>query len=223
MPMTARLWSLNALAVELDMDRRTVGARLRGVRPDGKLNGHPAWHLTTALRVLRPNGATRAQQPPEPDLPGWARAIVDATRTSFDRGYALALMGAIYECPRVAGGMAVRCGAGLTMDQAFAVSRAVTAGLVHVLFEDAAAFGAEPFASAGADGPDLIATDAFVPLDWRQVAADAGEPGWTPPFPVPGWGGRGDLAEDGGEEWEALRQEYPSAARLRDGALPAGG
>ena len=31
MAMTAKLWSISALAVELNMDRRTVGSRLRGV------------------------------------------------------------------------------------------------------------------------------------------------------------------------------------------------
>ena len=52
MAMTSKLWSINALSVELNLDRRTVGARLRGVRRR-KINGSPAWLLPTALRALR--------------------------------------------------------------------------------------------------------------------------------------------------------------------------
>ena len=57
MSMTARLWSISALAVELRMDRRTVALRLRNVLPDGQLHGKPAWRLTTALDALRPRRA----------------------------------------------------------------------------------------------------------------------------------------------------------------------
>jgi hypothetical protein len=42
MAMTARLWSISALAVELGIDRRTAASRLRHVPPDGRLNGSPA-------------------------------------------------------------------------------------------------------------------------------------------------------------------------------------
>ena len=59
MSMTARLWSISALAVELSMDRRTVAHRLRSVPPDGQLHGKPAWRLTTALDALRPQKGGR--------------------------------------------------------------------------------------------------------------------------------------------------------------------
>ncbi len=49
MGMTPRLWSLNALAVELDRNPRTVAKALRYRRPDGKLGRHDAWRLRTAL------------------------------------------------------------------------------------------------------------------------------------------------------------------------------
>ncbi len=42
MAMTQRLWSINALATELGMDRRTVAKKLAAVRPSGLLNGSPA-------------------------------------------------------------------------------------------------------------------------------------------------------------------------------------
>ena len=49
MAITRKLWSINALAIELNIDRRTVAARLEDVPADGKNRGHPAWRLTTAL------------------------------------------------------------------------------------------------------------------------------------------------------------------------------
>jgi hypothetical protein len=53
MGMTAKLYSLNGLATELQRDRRTVGKALARVPPDGKTpSGDPAWHLVTALAAL---------------------------------------------------------------------------------------------------------------------------------------------------------------------------
>ena len=62
MAMTARLWSISALAVELGMDRRTVGKRLARVPPDGRLNGSPAWRLATALEALCPDPVSAARR-----------------------------------------------------------------------------------------------------------------------------------------------------------------
>jgi hypothetical protein len=124
---------------------------------------------------------------PEPEWPPAIRAIVDETSTDLERGYALALMLAAYETPRVVGGMAIQAGVGLTMTQAYEVSRAAVAGMIHTLFEDAARAGVEPFAGAAPEWPEIIVPDAFVRLDWRKVAANAGEPGWRPPRSIPGW------------------------------------
>lgn len=52
--MAKKLWSVNAIAAELDYDRRTVTKRLATVAPDGTVGGHPAWHLDTVLSVLNP-------------------------------------------------------------------------------------------------------------------------------------------------------------------------
>jgi hypothetical protein len=55
MAMLRKLWSLSALAVEFDMDRRTVAKRMSLVPPDGSLNGTDgadAWLLTTAVPAL---------------------------------------------------------------------------------------------------------------------------------------------------------------------------
>jgi hypothetical protein len=53
MAMRPGLFSLSGLAVELGVDRRTVAAKLRNVRPDGNLpGGTSGWRLNTALRAL---------------------------------------------------------------------------------------------------------------------------------------------------------------------------
>jgi hypothetical protein len=184
--MTARLWSLNALAVELGMDRRTVAARLRGVRPDGSLKGHPAWFLTTALRAV--GGPRRSPAAaPAPELPPWLEAVDELAPGGLEKGYCVALMSTIYQAPLLVATMAIRAGAGLSMRQAFEVSDAVSAKLLHHLFEDARRAGIEPFASGGDEGPAIICPDAFAPIDWRRLAAEAGEPGWTPPRHTPIW------------------------------------
>jgi hypothetical protein len=53
---TNGLWSVNALALEFDMDRRTVTQILRTVRPAGKLKGYPAWRLREAAAALLRHG-----------------------------------------------------------------------------------------------------------------------------------------------------------------------
>ena len=52
MSMRPRLWSQNGLATEFGRDRRTMGKILATTPPDGRLNGHPAWFLTTALKAF---------------------------------------------------------------------------------------------------------------------------------------------------------------------------
>jgi len=52
MSMTRTLYTLSALSVELGRDRRTIARALSAVPPDGKVSGHGAWHLLTALQAL---------------------------------------------------------------------------------------------------------------------------------------------------------------------------
>ena len=54
---TNGLWSVNALAFEFGVDRRTATQILRTVRPAGKLKGHPAWHLREAAVALLRHGS----------------------------------------------------------------------------------------------------------------------------------------------------------------------
>ena len=50
--MRAKLWTVTGLAAELQKDRRTITAALRGVPADGKDGRWDAWHMTTALEAL---------------------------------------------------------------------------------------------------------------------------------------------------------------------------
>lgn len=52
MAMTAKLWSVNGLATELDIDRRTLAKKLSGIEPDGEQRGNPAWKMRTAIDAI---------------------------------------------------------------------------------------------------------------------------------------------------------------------------
>jgi hypothetical protein len=59
MAMSRTSWSINALATEFNMDRRTVGKRLENVVPyDLGPDGSPRWRLSDAAAALvKPSGA----------------------------------------------------------------------------------------------------------------------------------------------------------------------
>lgn len=52
MSMTPQVWSISALAIEFDMDRRTVAARLKNIPPSGQKNGHDVWNLADVAPAL---------------------------------------------------------------------------------------------------------------------------------------------------------------------------
>jgi hypothetical protein len=119
MSMTAKLWSISALAVELRMDRRTVALRLRSVPPDGQLHRKPAWHLTTALDAIRP----RRGGPEKPDLsacPDYLRPIA-AIEHPVHRGSALMHCWTMTHAPAFAAWAVVEAGG--NMDLAFETAR----------------------------------------------------------------------------------------------------
>lgn len=62
MAMTKQLWSINGLATELGMDRRTVARRLAGVPADGRLHGKAAWLMTTALAAINDKGKAHSSR-----------------------------------------------------------------------------------------------------------------------------------------------------------------
>jgi hypothetical protein len=47
-----KLWSLSALATEMQINVRTAARMLAGVEPDGKIGRHAAWFLSSAIGAL---------------------------------------------------------------------------------------------------------------------------------------------------------------------------
>src|SRR5262245_26168266 len=53
MPMTASIFSISALSIELGLDRRTITTALKDTPPDGTdARGYPGWRLRTGLTAL---------------------------------------------------------------------------------------------------------------------------------------------------------------------------
>lgn len=62
------LWSINALAEEFGIDRRTVKKRLEGITPAGESSGgHPAWRLRDAAAAVLGLRAPVAEGATDPD------------------------------------------------------------------------------------------------------------------------------------------------------------
>jgi hypothetical protein len=57
MAMVPRLWSINGLATEFGLDRRTVAKKMARIPPDGRLDKGSGWFLTTALPALANGGS----------------------------------------------------------------------------------------------------------------------------------------------------------------------
>jgi hypothetical protein len=63
------LWSVSSLATETGRNFRTVAKALTGVKPDGKLAGRPAWHMSSCIAALeeheRRSGRVQHRHVPE--------------------------------------------------------------------------------------------------------------------------------------------------------------
>ena len=121
-----KLWSVNRLCRELDMDWRTVERRLRTVPAAGRLNGHPAWRLDDALAVLRPDrrspskatsGAASGQDEPDSEF------VFKGKEGSFAHGILIGRNVALLRLPATVGALALDHG--LPLDTAAKLARAV--------------------------------------------------------------------------------------------------
>src|SRR5688572_21620195 len=180
MSMTAKLWSISALAVELRMDRRTVALRLRSVPPDGQLHGKPAWRLTTALDALRPQKGGR-DRPDLSDCPGYMRPIT-AVEHPVHRGAVLMHCWSVTYAPVFAAWAVVEAGG--SMDLAFEAARNLPLMLVVETAKVAREWQMEPWKSE--EFPSLYVPYTFGEVDWQHLREQAGEPAWHPPFAIPG-------------------------------------
>jgi hypothetical protein len=84
MTQRPQLWSIGALAVELNRDPRTVSKALQRVPPDGQLGKNPAWYMKTAAAALAP--VERRFRPSNGDDSA-AIDAVEATWTDLRRGF----------------------------------------------------------------------------------------------------------------------------------------
>jgi hypothetical protein len=165
MAMTARLWSISALAVELCMDRRTVAARLSTVPADGQLNGKPAWRLTTALAALQGRKRAPAQNAPEEPRPPLLQGMLISHNAT------------IYCLPRWVAQTAVECGLG--MSTAYELADAVTHAAMRGTRDFFGDYSLPWVAPSGRS--QIYDEDCLAEIDWLALAAKAGEPDWRPP------------------------------------------
>lgn len=168
MAMTRQLWSINALATELGMDRRTVAKRLSGVHSDGELQGHPAWYLDTALGAIQGQRRTDREAPP---LPPGMESLKDGNPAD---NMALIVLTEVATCaPAMIAALAVDCGA---TEASFgpALERIALGGLVTAMRQVLDALGIEGDL-AGLLSADRIAEagarwDRFPAFDAKRAA-----------------------------------------------------
>ena len=173
MGMQPTLWSVNALATELEIDRRTVAKRLRDVPPAGEKAGHPVWLLADALPALmapgkgRRRAADTAEAPPPP--PGFAWL---AGMAPHDALAALALMMLAYRLPPAVASLAVASGA--PCRAAFAASEAFKVLAVQLVAEVARECDLPPWTDS--PDPPVTCPEGFEAVNWPALAEAAGEP-----------------------------------------------
>lgn len=159
MGMTRQLWSISALATELDLDRRTVAARIKDVPPAGTIKGHPAWRM---LDVIGPLVGMKMPAPP-PEPPEGFETLQG--REGLEAGAAFMGVALTYGIARQAASFAI--GAGATAAQAYALSRVMTPAMMMTVNEIMADLGGK---EVGID-PEYIQ-----PINWHSLAAATGEP-----------------------------------------------
>ena len=180
MAMTARLWSISALSVELNMDRRTVAAKLRNVPPAGKLGKHDAWRLTDVLPVLIGGKVPRPRLDPPPGF-----TALERVPDRFEAGCLLSYLIILYRVPVLVSWAVSEAGGG--MDLVFKAAQQAPLMFMIEIEKQAREAGLSWGVEAGEEAPALYHPEAFLPVDWHRLREKAGEPGWTPPMTIPGW------------------------------------
>jgi hypothetical protein len=233
---TSGLWSVNALALEFDMDRRTITQVLRTVRPAGRLKGHPTWHLREAAAALlrhasisptmgmrrarsdyRDSYVDELEDEPEAEASPCPAGLeqVGALENQIDKGFMLATLMAGADLPRVVACQAVE--KGVPMAEAYDMANTVLLALGGIIGKRAASVGIEPWAKF--DQPDLdgpvIGEGMFTLINWPSLAHRSGMPDWTPPHYFGPWielsaERRAELVTQGQAEDEAMAAELAS-------------
>lgn len=162
MSMTEKLWSLNALATEMDYDRRTAAAALQKVRPDGHLSGKPAWRLDTALAVLKPKPKSDRFEPRFPEI---YQSNTDQCAEFVNNLTVMAVMEMVYRAPAHAATLAVR--GGVDMASAYRLRHDVTLAMMSAAQDALRGWNVRPFS----DGVEMDwPLDACLQNDWEALA-----------------------------------------------------
>jgi hypothetical protein len=169
MAMTKTLWSINGLATELSLDRRTVAKRLGDVPPDGTTaSGHKGWFLPKALRVLGGEEAQRCGPAPVP--PGFE--AVEQFDHPLDKAILMALLYFVYRIGPLAASMAVSAGA--PMRVAYALNNMMTVACAIEAEEYCVLSGIER--RTNGDSKGIFNLAALEETNWEALAEVAGEP-----------------------------------------------
>lgn len=164
------LWSVNALAEALEIDRRTVKKRLRDVPPAGERGGHPVWKLADAVAAITQpakDKPAKAQAPEPPPGFSWLAGLPPT-----DAIAALALMTLVYRLPPALASLAVHSGA--SCREAYTVAEVSKVALVGLVQETGRDLGLHPWASES--DPSFACLELFSEIDWPGLAEIAGEP-----------------------------------------------
>jgi hypothetical protein len=171
MAMQPTLWSVNALATEFGLDRRTVAKRLRDVPPAGERGGHPVWRLADVMPTLSKHRTDpRRENPAGTQYPPGFEWLADVPPHAAFAGLALMLMA--YRLPSVVACLAVASGASCRV--AYALVEAMHLAALKLAAEVALDCRLPPWADE--DDPEIVEPDCFEAVDWPRLAEAAGEP-----------------------------------------------
>lgn len=169
MAMTKKNWSINALATEFGLDRRTVALRVNGIKPAAKVNGSPVWHLAAVAPVLADKEKPK-QSYKAPSLPP-GLFYLETLDSPVDKAAAYVGLSLIYRIGPLAASIAIMNGAPCKV--AYAIEKSMTLSFMQMVEELGRQSGLEPWASEAE--PDMYVVDAFEEVDWAALAKAAGE------------------------------------------------
>lgn len=167
MSMTRKLWSLSALAVEFEIDRRAVARRIDGIAPAGEIKGKPAWRLVDVAPALA-HGTGKAAKEPIAVPPGFEQL---ARLAPIDQIATYAMLQMCYRTPAQMASLAVASGASCAA--AYALHKVAMVSMMQLMAE----VSKECLIAPLADTPEASVFDleAFERCNWAKLAENAGE------------------------------------------------
>ena len=166
MAMTRTVWSINALSVELGIDRRTVARRLQGVTPaDLGPDGSPRWRLADAVPALIRSDNDYSAKPMRPPPAGCE--ILEQVPNPAHAGFVTAWLEIIANIQPLAASALMA--SGLSRKQAEPAIAHLFVALVT--FADHAAKAARIPPWLDEDEPSWVPVDKMLKPDWAALVA----------------------------------------------------